>query len=417
MGTIGSWHRHYLDTKGWGGFKSARDKSRVIAHLLLDSQPVDFFAAYKIILYTLHTFMSYLNTKQLTFLRRFLSGIVGFSFLVTTIFPSQAVAQTVFNLPTPGTVVTFSQPFTPPLVRGITLYPDNPLKFDFIVDVGDDHLAGNAFQKESMKLIKYFLVSLTVPENDMWVNLSPYEKDRIVPEHFGKTEMGKDLLLQDYILKQLTASLMNPEQKLGSEFWQRVRQKAKEKFGSTDIPTDTFNKVWIVPDKAQVYVKGQSVYVVNSHLKVMLEEDYLARENAVIKGKEDLTRDTKETSQMTKDLIREIIIPEIEKEVNEGKNFALLRQIQNSAILAAWYKKNLKETLLGKVYVDQKKTDGINSDDKEATQKIYNQYLNAFKKGVYNFIKEDYDPNTQEVIPRKYLISFMDSLWNASPAR
>ncbi len=358
-------------------------------------------------------------TKKLKFIKRLISGFIGFAFLTTTICPGQVVAQSVFNLPAPGAVVTFSQPFTPPLVRGITLYPDNPLKFDFIVDVGDDHLQGDAFQKESMKLIKYFLVSLTVPENDMWVNLSPYEKDRIVPEHFGKTEMGKDLLLQDYMLKQLTASLMNPEQKLGQEFWQRVRQKAKEKFGADDVPTDTFNppasageaspnlenwagKVWIVPDRAQVYVKGQSVYVVDSHLKVMLEEDYLA----AVSDKRLANREEKSLTAnrypLYVQLIKEIILPEIEREVNEGKNFALLRQIQNSAILAAWYKKNLKQTLLGKVYVDQKKTDGINSDDKEAAQKIYGQYLEAFKKGVYDFIKEDYDPTEQQVIPRKY---------------
>ena len=33
---------------------------------------------------------------------------------------------------------------------------------------------------------------------------------------------------------------------------------------------------------------------------------------------------------------------------------------------------------------------------------IYQQYLKAFKKGVYNYIKEDQDPLTQQVIPRKY---------------
>jgi hypothetical protein len=44
------------------------------------------------------------------------------------------------------------------------------------------------------KLIKYFLASLTIPEKDLWVNLSPYEKDRIIPQSFGLTEMGRDLL-------------------------------------------------------------------------------------------------------------------------------------------------------------------------------------------------------------------------------
>ncbi|MEK6538315.1 MAG: HEAT repeat domain-containing protein, partial [Nitrospirota bacterium] len=100
--------------------------------------------------------------------------------------------------------------------------------------------------------------------------------------------------------------------------------------------------------------------------------------------------------------------PAIEQEINEGKNFANLRQIYNALILATWYKQKLKVgrgrdlSLLGKVYVDQNKTKGIDTRDKEINQKIYDQYIESFKKGVYNFIKEDVDPATQEVIPRKY---------------
>src|SRR3989338_10469324 len=35
-------------------------------------------------------------------------------------------------------------------------------------------------------------------------------------------------------------------------------------------------------------------------------------------------------------------------------------------------------------------------------EKIYQQYIEAFKKGVYNYIKEDHDPYMQKNIPRKY---------------
>ena len=80
-------------------------------------------------------------------------------------------------------------------------------------------------------------------------------------------------------------------------------------------------------------------------------------------------------------------MPAIEKEVNEGKNFALLRQINNSLILATWYKTALKASLLGKIYVDRAKTDGVDQKDVNDNQKIYEEYLEAFKKGAYNFIK------------------------------
>ena len=168
---------------------------------------------------------------------------------------------------------------------------------------------------------------------------------------------------------------------------------------------NTFNKVWIVPEKAVVYEHGNSAFVVKSHLKVMLESDYEAqRLDARSSMLDTRNRSSNEhpASSIETAIIKEVILPELEKEVNEGQTFTNLRQIYNSVILAAWFKQNLKQTLLGQVYVDKTKTKGIDVEDKGINQKIYAQYLEAFKKGVYNYIKEDVDPATKEVIPRKY---------------
>jgi len=45
---------------------------------------------------------------------------------------------------------------------------------------------------------------------------------------------------------------------LGRKFWTEVYKQAQKKYGTTDIPVDTFNKVWIVPEKAVVYENHQS---------------------------------------------------------------------------------------------------------------------------------------------------------------
>jgi len=58
----------------------------------------------------------------------------------------------------------------------------------------------------SQTLLNYFLAALALPESEVWVNLSPYEQNRIIPDKLGRTQMGKELLGQDYILKQLAAS-------------------------------------------------------------------------------------------------------------------------------------------------------------------------------------------------------------------
>jgi hypothetical protein len=313
----------------------------------------------------------------------------------SVIGPAPAYAQELV-LPSPGEMVHLSAAFQPPVLKGIKVHPENPFQFDFIMDKGDSPLSDQALKDESNKLIKYFLASLTVPEGDLWVNLSPYEKNRIIPQSFGRTEMGRDLLAQDYLLKQIASSLIYPESELGKQFWNKVYAEAAKKFGSTDIAVNTFNKVWIVPDVAKVYEnkKNATAYVVESHLKVMLEEDYLASEknNSAKQKKEEIGSQT----------LKEIVIPQLEKEINEGQNFAQLRQVYNSLILAAWYKKKIKQSLLTAVYKDQNKVAGIDDATPKDQQQIYEQYLKAFKKGAYNFIKEETDFATGKIIPRKY---------------
>ena len=301
-------------------------------------------------------------------------------------------------LPSPGTMVHLSPSFNPPVLKGIKVHPDNPLRFDFILDKGDSQESGQALKSESAKLIKYFMTSLTIPEKDLWVNLSPYEKDRIVPEGFGQTEMGRDLLAQDYILKQITASLIYPEGEVGKKFWQRIYEESAKKFGATSIPVNPFNKVWIVPEKAVVYenAKAGTAYVVESKLKVMLEQDYLAQAKNI-----QAKSSPEEVSSLGSQIVREVVIPELTREVNSGQNFAQLRQVYNSLILATWYKKKIKDSILSQAYLGKNKVAGISLAAQEK-QKIYERYLQAFKKGAFNLVKEEQDPITKNIIPRKY---------------
>lgn len=347
--------------------------------------------------------------------------------------PSVALAQSssILNLPLPGAMVGISPNYVPIAVKGIKVFPDNPFRFDFILDTGNSQLDPQQLNDETKLLIKYFLTALTIPDNDQWVNLSPFENDRIVPNEFGITEMGRDLLAQDYLLKQLTASLVYPEHELGKRFWENVYRKAYEKYGDVDIPMSTFNKVWILPEYAKVYEYGSTAVITESRLRVLLEEDYVALVNQKTSAESlssdkdlALSQNTKDDRRKTMDenvphpssivlhgedvnnlgsqIVREIVLPEIEREINEGKNFAKLRQIYRSMIMAAWYKRKLKDGILGKMYVGANKVAGVDVADKQIKQKIYDQYLAAFKKGVYNYIREDVDVKTQEVIPRKY---------------
>ncbi len=199
-----------------------------------------------------------------------------------------------------------------------------------------------------------------------------------------------------------------------------------EKTTSDQRPaTSDLNKVWIIPAKAKVLESNGIVVVDEKRLKVMMAEDVesLDSQRAVgmmasrgalstssdvassVAGDPSTAERTLDAGRLTlgktTNIFRETILPSIEKEINEGKDFAAVRQVYNSVILAAWYKQALKESLLGRVYADQAKVAGVDIDDQDMKERVYAQYLEAFKKGAYNFIKEEEDASG-ELIPRKY---------------
>ena len=338
-------------------------------------------------------------------MRNIISIILILSFFLTSVIgPALGQGAVALNLPKPGAMIGLSESFAPVVLKGVSIHRDDPLLFDFIVDAGDSGLNGQKLTDETTKLVKYFLAGLAVPEQDLWVNLSPAEKDRIMADPLSHTDVGRDMLTQDYILKQVTATLMYPEKDLGRKFWDEIYRQVHAQLGNRDVPVDTFNKVWITPDETEVYQHDGQAFVTKAHLKVMLESDYLAMSNNRLPTRGHVAPfvNVSPSADITKNVLRAIIIPILEKEVNEGKNFAALRQIFHSLILAGWHKRAMKESLLSQVYAGTNKIDGIDIAEKNARQKVYARYLEAYRRGVYNYVKDEFDQATRETLPRKY---------------
>ncbi|MBP6344257.1 MAG: hypothetical protein KA403_09990, partial [Candidatus Omnitrophica bacterium] len=287
--------------------------------------------------------------------RRIVALIVCVAFTVGQLQTSFAQGFNVRQLPEPGKMVATAPDFVPLTLKGLVLHPENALKFDFLMDTGHSGLKGQALNDEALKIMTYFLTALTMPEDDMWVNLSPYEQGKVIENNFGRTIMGRDLLAEDYVLKQLTSSLIYPEKKLGQTFWKEVYNKI-DPAELKDISVETINKVWIVPSEAVVWEQEGKVMIIKSHLRVMLEEDYLALKNHADRQLPG-SRHT-----MASRIVKSIVLPVLEKQVNEGEHFAQLRQMYQAMILATWYKKALKESIITKVYADKKKIKGVDND-------------------------------------------------------
>jgi hypothetical protein len=200
---------------------------------------------------------------------------------------NKAYASFLDYLPSSNKLLSLTSNYNYPLLKGIQFSLNHPFKFTFIIDKEDAYnLDKETLKKHLNRIIKYFLSSLTIKEENLWVNLNPYQKDKILPFSLGETSLGRDLLGSDYILKQLVSSLTYPDSKTGKEFWQRIYKKAYILWGTTKIPINTFQKIWIVPQKAVIYETKQAAFIKEAYLKVMLDKDYLSLKEHLKKKKQ-----------------------------------------------------------------------------------------------------------------------------------
>ncbi|MBF0386335.1 MAG: hypothetical protein HQL20_00600 [Candidatus Omnitrophica bacterium] len=334
-------------------------------------------------------------------------------------------------------LVNLSRPVKP-LLKGLQLDPAQPYKINFLVDKGGLDNEGNksralGFRRDTDELVKYFLAGLTVPRGEFWVNLSPYEVRRIIPDGLGRTGLGRVFLEQDLRLKNLTASLLYPQSVTGRKVWEQIYAAAYAKYGTTEIGMDIFNKVWVVPDDPMIYERPlpaagaglETAYITRAKLKVMLDCDYAAAgsaearaQAAIDPGQSGAVVNAEVSSasdhELARNILRNVVIPVLEQEVNEGAGFAPLRQVYNALILAGWMRSKIQARELA-AYVDANKTAGVENGEPGLKERVWNKYVETFRKGVFDLIQEEEDPATHELLPRKYFSGGFDLSQAAVP--
>ncbi|TAM41625.1 phosphoglycerate kinase [bacterium] len=265
-------------------------------------------------------------------------------------------------------------------------------------------------KEETKELLKYFLIGVTLPNDKFWVNLRPDSPKQIIDFNLEETDIGKVMLEADLQLKKDTALFTSPQTPEGKEYWERLYKKAGELYGTENITIPTLTRPWIVPNEIIVRETADSAYVYKATLKVCLEQDYLKNTPGAINSVIDYTfKDSrsKALNEYSTQLIRELIIPKLTKEVNLSKRYAPLRQVYYSLILSRWFKLRFQgQSGTYPSLIDKNDLTNLTSKTTWDKSTYFNAYKKSFAEGEYNIKEPVYTPTGQVI--RSYFSGGLD---------
>jgi len=276
--------------------------------------------------------------------------------------------------------------------------------FKLLLDKGDlKDIKTPLIQETTQKLLDYFFVGISLPNSSFWVNLRPDAPDNIIDPYLAQTDVGRILLEADLQLKKDTAKFTSPENPKGKEYWDKLYKKASKLFGSDNITIPTITRPWIVPDEIIVCEASDNAYIYKATLKVKLEQDHL-KESAVYNFDDPRL---KELNEYSSQLIRELIIPVLTKEINTSKRYASLRQVYYSLILARWFKQkfNNRNGFYSSL-IDKRNLNGLVSKNNWSKATYFEAYQKSFQNGEYT-VKESINTSLGQAI-RSYVSGGID---------
>lgn len=284
--------------------------------------------------------------------------------------------------------------FRPPHLRYFS-YDSLNDNFEVLLDKGDIKNSKTPELENSTKaLLSYFLIGVTLPDEMFWVNLRPDSEDQTIDPWLEKTDVGKIMLEADLQLKKDTALFTSSQTPEGREYWDNLYKKAADLYGYDNVTISTLTRPWIVPGEIIVRESKDSAYVYKAILKVMLEQDYL-KDSATYNFKDERSKALNEYSSQ---LIRELIIPKLTKEVNSSKRYAALRQVYYSLILSRWFK--LRFTGKTGTYaslINSRNLTNLTSQEPWIKTTYFKQYQKSFQDGEYNIKESVYTPTGQVI--------------------
>jgi hypothetical protein len=327
----------------------------------------------------------------------FFRKLFSWLMIICFIIEQPVFAQTVqLNLPVvASSLISPQQDCYRPMHLRFLSFDQARQSFDLRADKGDSKENLSIDRKAlAERLMQYFLIGVSLPEDSFWVNLRPDSPEQMIDPALARTDVGKILLEADLQLKKDVALFTSPATSQGKVHWDQLYRKAEELMGADNVTIPTLSRPWIVPDEIIVGESNEGAYVYKATLKVMIEEDYMSNtptSRVVAAGPVVAARYAgidpriKQLNEYSALLIRNDILPKLNKEVNSAKRYAGLRQVYYSLILSHWFKKKFKGAPNAYAScIDSKNLEGLTSREQWSKETFFAQYQASFKNSEYN---------------------------------
>ena len=343
-------------------------------------------------------------------------ALIGLFFIFTIVTLSSRVLKSNSYHKAISTLkeIVFSEKDYPPTLKSLIVHPNSSTNyFDFVLDSGESTFETEAQLKPQAKeLIDYFFLGITLPSEDLWVNLNSVRQNEITSPRLALTDIGKVLLEADLRLKKDCCRFTDPRTKTGREYWNKLQQRLNEGgLSSSKLPIG--NRFWIIPAEAAVEEDEEKTTIVKSKLRVCLEQEYLALQGnniSLLTSQNERERKAQDIADFT---MKEVVLPAIQHEVTYGKGYAKLRQVYNSLILAEYFKQKywggegLYPRLVNRGYIQ-----GLESNEPWSSEDFYNAYLKSTQEGEYRLTQTEYDPYLASMVQKYYFYGGITFVYN-----
>lgn len=300
--------------------------------------------------------------------------------------------------------------FTSIKLNSISVTTDSSggLNFDLILkaEKAEGSKPGINIQNATRTGAAAFMTGLAVHDNKFWVNLNPWEVDRIIDEQLGQSEVGRIMLEADLQMKRDFSNYSNPcANETGKALWNLLDKKREDlvqrcmnKFPgeikeTSNIIFKPVQRHWIVPDKAFAYSNGSSIYIINASLAIN-SEPVTDHSSFQVKNQdintlsggciEELNRSAQEYAEYCKNLEERMIQPHVVADINTDEKYEDLREVYAALALAQWYKsKATPNTDIFRDSLDSSSSAILKSQTPWHPKDIWDKYVYSFKNGEY----------------------------------